>query len=112
MTQLAPDPIADAEDFAKRTTDALVGMRVPRDDEPAYVVRCLYGAQTMPRYYYATSGSYGPITVALHHATRYPTKVEALVALAMLRARGGVPWRLARLSRPSARALPAAGSKR
>lgn len=73
--------------------DALVGLRVPRDYEPAYAIKSEHNG----RYYYRMTERAGVITVARHHAQRFETRSAALAVLERCLDRGATRLRLVRL---------------
>lgn len=86
--------ISEGERVAMMMTDVMLGRRLPRDDEPARLIKCL----TNNRYLLSVDDSFGAVTVAKHHARRFATRTEAMSMLARLEARGsGVPYRIVRL---------------
>ena len=82
-----------AQAFAEEFLDTMAGYRVPRDGEPAWVLKC----PTNGRYFHRSTAATGPITVARHHAYRFATKADACVALRACRRASKTPLRVVRI---------------
>ena len=77
---------------AKRMVDQMIGVRVPRDNEPAYLLRCVKNGRYLLVNF---DDERGPVTVRKQHAKRFQTRDDAVAERA--RMKHGRAFRIVRL---------------
>lgn len=82
---LTEDERRDAELRATLMVDQIVGYRVPRDADPARVIRC----DANGRYLHRLTDHAGAVTVTRQHAMRFSSRTEAEAMRARLVERAG-----------------------